>query len=213
MASAQDIIARALTRLSILRIGNTPSAAQSAHALQSLNSMIDSWAASGVVINQNIPLPAEHEPAFTDLLAIRLAPDYGVQPSPFLVAEAKNGWNALQAAYVFAPQANFDSAIKNLPSQRLLGQRGVPFNIASVTPSAAPSVTGFCTLTAGAPTTAVTDANCLTSSSVTLTPYSASAQNEWNSVRPTVVPGAGSFTVTHENNQVGDRTFEYLIVI
>jgi hypothetical protein len=217
MATAEDIVTRALSRLSILRIGGVPDAAQSAQGLTVLNAMIAAWYADGVQIDLSQPFPAQHEEGITAMLALKIAPSYGeaaVVPQT-LAKDARDGWERLLAQYVFAPNASFDSAIRNLASQRLTGQRGTLFNILSVTPSSTPSAIGFCTLAAGYPTTVVADSNCLVSSTITLTPYTEAAQVEWNTIRPIVAagPAAGQFTITHQNNAVTDRTFEYLIII
>ena len=217
MATAEDIITGALSRLAILRIGGVPSAAQSRSGLQALNAMVNAWYADGVQLDLSVPFPVQHEEGIVAMLALKLAPSYGeaaIVP-PTLAKDARDGWQRLLAEYIFAPNAIVDSALRNLPSQRLLGQRGVPFNIASVIPSSAPSVTGFCTLRAGYPTTVVADSNCLLSSTIALTPYTAAAQVEYNNVRPIVAagPNAGQFTITHLNNAITDRTFEYLITI
>ena len=215
MATSQQIIARALSRLAVLRIGKSPTAIQAKDGLDAINEMMLSLQADGVYLDPLVPIPDKHTPGLIAMLAIRLAPDYGVQPPQALSKEANNGFKAILSNYIFAPQADFDPAIKNLPSQRLLGQRGVPFDVVSVTPSSSPSATGFCVLRAGTPTTTFTDANCLTTSTITLTPYSQSAQDEWLNVRPITAagPSAGQFTVTHANNAIPDRTFEYLIMI
>jgi hypothetical protein len=215
MATTEHIIARALSRIAVLRIGKAPTSIQAKDGLDAANEMLLSLQADGVYIDPVIPIPEKHLPGLIAMLAIRLAPDYGVDPPVLLQREANAGFKALLAAYIFAPDANFDPALRNLPSQRLLGQRGTPFDIVSSIPSSSPSVTGFCVLLAGSPTTTFTDANCLTTSTITLTPYSRSALEEWDNIRPIVAagPAAGQFTVTHANNAITDRTFEYLIVI
>lgn len=215
LATTSYIIGRALSRIAVLRIGKTATAIQAQDGLNAVNEMLLGLQADGIYISPLIPIPDKHTPGLIAMLAIKLAPDYGIEPSPLLIQEAKDGMKALLAAYVYAPDAQFDPAVRNLPSQRLMGQRGVPFATASITPSSAPSVTGFCVLVQGSPTSTFLDSNCLTTSTITLTPYSRSAQEEWDFVRPIVAAGplAGQFTVTHQNNAISDRTFEYLIVI
>lgn len=215
MASTEHIIARALSRLAVLRIGKSPTSIQAKDGLDAVNEMLLSLQADGVYIDPVVPIPDKHLPGLIAMLAIRLAPDYGVDPPALLQREAANGFKSLLASYVFPPIADFDSAIKMLPSQRLLGQRGTPFEIVSSTPSSDPSVIGFCVLRTGSPTTVFTDANCLSTSTISLTPYSQSAMDEWNNIRPIVAagPAAGEFTVTHANNAISDRTFQYEITI
>lgn len=214
MATSSYIVRRALSRLSILRINQSPTADMEADGLDTLNEMISSWGAEGVNLDPLLPLPDKYASGIIAMLAMRLAPDYGEAAlvSPQLAREAENGWRGLLAGYIFAPDATFDTAIRNLPSQRLMGQRGIPFNISSVIPTSTPSYSGYCTLTANSPTTTITTTYCLSSSTVTLKPYSASAQDEWHAMRPLVSAGDGEFVVTHQNSQVTDRVFEYLIV-
>lgn len=208
MATSTEIITRALRKLTVLRAGGTASAEMLNDALAEMNDMMDGYAAKGVNISPSTPLPAQHRPALISMLAMRLAQLYGITASPGLASEAADGWLSLQAAYIVAPNASFDTTLRCLPSQRCVG-----ISLSSATPSSASSVSGFCTLTAGSPTTTVTNGSCLASSTVTLTPYSETAQAEWNTAQPTVAEAAGSFTITHANNQILDRVFEYLIVI
>jgi len=214
MATSTEIVTRALRKLAILQPGATASAAMLTHGIDELNDMMDGFAAKGVNISPTTPLPAQHRPALIAMLAMRLSPSYGeaaIVP-PALAAEAQDGWFSLQAAYIFAPNAQFDIAVSRVPSQRYASYTDYDITGGDL-PSSSPSVSGFCVLSAGSPTTTVTDANCTTSSSVTLTPYSETAQAEWNAVRPEVEAGDGTFTITHLNNQILDRVFEYLIVI
>lgn len=52
------------------------------------------------------------------LLAVRMAPDYGIEPSAPLVARAANAWSAIQAAFVRAPKSAYDRALTDTPSRR-----------------------------------------------------------------------------------------------
>ena len=64
------------------------------------------------------PIDPSLERGFTDLLAIELCPDYGVEPSAGLMQSAKNGWRSILAFYIQAPNADLDLAVKQVPSQR-----------------------------------------------------------------------------------------------
>lgn len=56
------------------------------------------------------------------MLALRLSPDFGVDPKPMTVKDAANGWAALQAAFVKAPTSNLhDTALVRAPSNRYIG--------------------------------------------------------------------------------------------
>ena len=65
-----------------------------------------------------LPLPSEFEDAITALLAVRLSPDVGVEPSAILMRDANSGWEALSAAYVNVPEASFDDMLASLSSNR-----------------------------------------------------------------------------------------------
>ena len=62
-----------------------------------------------------------HEGAIVALLAVRLAADYGHEPSPLVLRDADNGWTGLLSRFVLPPKATFDAALINLPSRRFYG--------------------------------------------------------------------------------------------
>jgi hypothetical protein len=66
----------------------------------------------------SIPLLERFEDGVICMLAVRLAPSVGVPASQDLRDMANEGWAALQAAYIQAPQADFDQALKSLSSNR-----------------------------------------------------------------------------------------------
>ena len=68
---------------------------------------------------------------------------------------------------------------------------------------------GSVTLNASATTTTVTSTSCFSTSVVLLSPQTPDAANDMATT--SVVPGAGSFVITHANNARVDRTFRYVI--
>jgi hypothetical protein len=66
---------------------------------------------------------------------------------------------------------------------------------------------GTFTLTANATTTVVNNAACLSTSEIFILPTTPHAANDMATT--SIVPGVGSFTVTHANNARIDRTFNY----
>lgn len=70
---------------------------------------------------------------------------------------------------------------------------------------------GTVTLTANAASTAVTNANCSSSSCVKITPTTANAAAEIGNGTLYIVAANGSFTITHANNAQVDRSFTYAI--
>lgn len=124
MSSSAQIVARALRRLRVISSGEDPSAEDAADGLAALNAMIAGWEADGVKVSGDVPLDARFEEGVVALLAVRLADDYGASPSAGVVSDAGRGWSRLQAAFKHIPLAQFDTALRNMPSQRYFGGVG-----------------------------------------------------------------------------------------
>lgn len=118
MSSSADIVTRALKRIRVIDANETPAAEDASNGLEALNAMVASWAAKGVNVSSDIPLPAKHEAGIIALLAVRLSSDYGADVSQQLAIDARDGWFSLQADYIRAPDATFDTALTKMPSQR-----------------------------------------------------------------------------------------------
>lgn len=71
---------------------------------------------------------------------------------------------------------------------------------------------GEVTLTPSTTTTTVTDTRCTTNSAVVMEPMTANAAAERGGTALFVVPGNGSFVITHANNANTDRTFRYVVL-
>lgn len=127
-----DLIQRAHERLNEVGFGQSLTAEQAQLGLNAYNEMTAEWALSGVdtqatetTLATAFPLDMPFFPGVAALLATRLAEDYGhdLVAMPRLVRDAKNGWTALQAAYIAAPNADFEYGLTRAPSQRrYLGQ-------------------------------------------------------------------------------------------
>lgn len=117
MSSSAQIVTRALKRLSLVEPGESPSAADAEDGLAALNAMLAGWAADGINVSPDVPLPAKHEEGVIALLAVRLASDYGREPSAIVYADAERGRTRLQSDYISAPLATFDCALTGMPSQ------------------------------------------------------------------------------------------------
>lgn len=124
MSSSAQIVARALKRLRVIAPGEDPSADDAADGLATLNAMIASWEGKGVKVSGDVPLDARFEQGVIAMLAVRLAPDYGKQVDAVTASDAEDGWRALQAAFNPVPKAQFDTALRNMPSQRYWGGVG-----------------------------------------------------------------------------------------
>lgn len=112
MATATQIAEKALKRLGLIQAGASPSAVDTADATDALNTMIGSWVAEGIT-GADVPLDSRFEHAIIALLAVRLAEDYGVQPGPILLSDAKNGWTAIVAAHFVVPKSTFETSISS----------------------------------------------------------------------------------------------------
>jgi len=71
---------------------------------------------------------------------------------------------------------------------------------------------GSFTLTTGASSTTVTDANCAEGSTVIPIPTTANAASEFGAGTWYITPSSGSFVVTHINSATAGRTFKYAIL-
>jgi hypothetical protein len=120
VSTSAQIVARALKRINVVAAGEDPSAGDAADGLVALNAMIAGWAADGINISADVPLPSKHEEGVVALLAVRLAPDYGREPSPLVFEMANEGLYRLEADYISAPLAQFDTALTDMPSRGLM---------------------------------------------------------------------------------------------
>jgi hypothetical protein len=120
VSSSAQIVARALKRINVVAAGEDPSAVDAADGLAALNAMIAGWAADGINISPDVPLPSKHEEGVIALLAVRLAPDYGRMPSPLVLDAANEGLYRLEADYISAPLAQFDTGLRDMPSRGFL---------------------------------------------------------------------------------------------
>ncbi len=116
MSSSAQIVTRAMRRLRLLDENEDPSAAQSSLGITALNAMIAGWQGDGINVSADVPLPSEHEEGVVAMLAMRLADEYGAVPGQIVIRDADRGMARLQAAYLSAPLAKFDTALKTVPS-------------------------------------------------------------------------------------------------
>ena len=104
MSKVQDITNRALRLLSVIDPTETVDAQQSENAIFAMNAMCRRWEANGMAMGWNdvanpsddIPSPPESEECLAYNLAVRLAPEYGIQPSAAIVALAAGSLKTMQ---------------------------------------------------------------------------------------------------------------------
>lgn len=111
MATSVQICTRALRRLAVIAADETPSAADIEAAQEALTALVNSWEAEGLTADA-LPLDARFEQGLVAMLAMRLAEEYGKQPSSVLARDASEGWSAIRAAFFAVPASRFDKALK-----------------------------------------------------------------------------------------------------
>lgn len=111
MSTATEIATKALKRINVIASGETPAAADLADVTDALNGMIASWEAKGLS-GDTLPLDKRFELAVIDMLAVRIAGDFGKQASADLKEAARDGWTGIQAAFFAVPQSTFDRSLK-----------------------------------------------------------------------------------------------------
>jgi hypothetical protein len=104
MATALDIITRALRKIKVLASGESPSSEESADCLDALNDMLSAWSISGIdlahtalALTDTLDVPDDHLEAIRLSLAERVADDFGAQLSPRDAMLAEEGRAALRA--------------------------------------------------------------------------------------------------------------------
>lgn len=132
MATALDVIRRAMRLIGALQEGEVPNADQAGDGLTALQAMLGEWEARGVglgalvdaqmVAADTLHVPVTHLNALALNLAVLLAPEYGASASLQAIApQAERSFRALQAQYTRAPVIGADPAV--------VRQRGILGNI------------------------------------------------------------------------------------
>lgn len=96
MTTAYQVVNRALRLLQIIDPAQAPSSLDYETGQTALNAMLTRWEATGLAMGwQNVanpsdelPSPPEAEEAIVYQLALRLAPEYGINPMPAVVEGA-----------------------------------------------------------------------------------------------------------------------------
>ena len=124
MTTASDVVTGALRLIGTIAAGEVATAAEAADGLSALNQMMHGLAHEGVhlentdlALADTVKLPETHTEALKYLLAIRLAPEYTLIPSPLVIRQADNGLRTLQAAYADPQPLSIDSGLLRMPSQ------------------------------------------------------------------------------------------------
>lgn len=115
MATALDIVTRALRSLRVIQSGETPDSDDAADALTALNDMLFAWRIDGIDFNHvslassdTLDVPDDHLLTIRLSLAERLAGEYGSSLSPEDIRAAELGRAALRAQYLNLKEQSTD---------------------------------------------------------------------------------------------------------
>ena len=104
--------------LAITQSGETPSDEEASDGLTALNQMLHAWEHDGIDLSHvdlsltdTVALPDSQLQAVAYNLAVYAAPEYGVTPSPVVVAIADKGYANLQNYYQDIPELTFDKSL------------------------------------------------------------------------------------------------------
>lgn len=121
-----QIIERALKRLGLTQVGETPSGDEYADGLRAYNDMLNGWRNKGIFVpfttvaddagGDEVPFDDEDVGGIANNLAVVIASEYGKNPSPILIAQAVSDRNGLWSKYGASLKSSVDSAL--LPSRR-----------------------------------------------------------------------------------------------
>lgn len=121
MATASDIITRALKLVRAVPAGETPSDEEMTDALDALNDMLHSWALKGIDVGHTtlgltdtVTLPDAYLKAVRYNLAVELAPEYGVPLAPEIVHQATIELSRLHIDQHSVEEVDFDRTLTAL---------------------------------------------------------------------------------------------------
>jgi hypothetical protein len=115
MATAHDVITRALRTIGALAGGEMPTSDDAADALRTLNDMLAGWEMEGIrmllpdlALTDTIQVPRPQIEGIVLGLAMALAQEYGRTVNPVLAMRARRTYRALQTAYFDMPESRGD---------------------------------------------------------------------------------------------------------
>jgi hypothetical protein len=129
MATARDVVQRALRIISVVAIDEPATAEMSDNTLQALNAMLKGWKAHGVDVNhdtdyrlsstfETTTLTDQYEDAVTFCLAKKIAPEFSVSLTAEAARDAMDGWSIIQANFLTSEDLTFDKSLRRMPSRR-----------------------------------------------------------------------------------------------
>lgn len=118
MASARDVIKRSMRRIGVIAAGEDPSADEASDALRELNGMMTNFRREGIDyahawldLTDALTIDDGLCDYVGDILAVRLADEYGRQVTPMIAEAADNARRMLQASFRRIRTAPIDDAI------------------------------------------------------------------------------------------------------
>lgn len=118
MTTAYQLVTGALRLATVVAAGEQPTAEDMADGIEALNQMaaalkIDGIDLQWVNVDSNTELTVDdaYIKALKHLLAVDLAPEYGLTIAPAVIVQAEGGYRALQMAFTTVPDAEFDTGI------------------------------------------------------------------------------------------------------
>ncbi len=120
MATVSQAVKKAMRLMSILQVGEEPSAEEAQDATESMNDMLHAWELDGITLNHvdlsyedTLPYPEHHIKTISYNLAIELAAEFGKTAPASVVVYAENGYRNLQNYYLDLADLSVDSAINS----------------------------------------------------------------------------------------------------
>lgn len=120
MATALSVIENALHDLGVLARGESAEAQEATDGLQLLNEMCNSWIHDDIDMewitltstSDVVPYPDDQIGPIRYNLAMYMAPNFEVMPSPVLVAMAAQGKKQLRLAYLNSALLDIDTGLR-----------------------------------------------------------------------------------------------------
>lgn len=124
MTTTGEIITLALRLIRVTASEETPTAAEMNDGLKTLNQLMLGLEAQGVnlgfsalTLNDIFPLEEKFHEPIRYLLAVRLAPEYGIDLTPETAIISQQGLSILQSSFSDVPLLKMDKGLRNRRSR------------------------------------------------------------------------------------------------
>ncbi len=120
----RTIISQALRTIRITASEETPTAAELNDGLDTFNQMVNGFESqainlgfSDLTLDEDLPLDKKFHEGVRFLLAVVLAPEYGVEITPEIAIKAQSGMAFLQSHFAEIPILKMDKGLRNRRSR------------------------------------------------------------------------------------------------